>query len=322
MTNSSNYLILAFYHFTKIENPIDLVKQHKEFFQGKDVSCRIYISEQGINAQFSGRKDAAEEYRNWLKKHPLFQNVFIKVQEYHENVFPRITVKYRKNLVGFDRPIDLSKRGDYVTPKTWQEMLQKYKEEAILLDVRNNYEWDVGRFEGAECPPCQTFRDFDVFAENLKSQVNPKTTPVMMYCTAGIRAELYSALLIEKGFEKVYQLEGGIVNYGQKVGCDKWLGKVFVFDDRLTVPISEQETAAVGKCHHCQTTTEAYYNCASMKCNHLFLCCPSCLKKYQGCCKEECKNSEKLRPFYEQNPHKPFRKWYNYFPEKEKSAVE
>src|SRR5262249_2982579 len=120
------------------------------------------------------------------------------------------------------------------------------------------------------------------------------------------------------GFEKVYQLEGGVINYGHKQGSDHWLGKLFVFDDRMAVPISDKSSSpVVGSCHHCLTPIEAYYNCANMDCNELFLCCPECLKKFSGCCQENCMQAKRLRPYHHQHPHKPFRKWYTYFNEKQ-----
>jgi UPF0176 protein len=188
-----------------------------------------------------------------------------------------------------------------------------------LLDVRNDYEWAIGHFEGAELPKCESFRDFEVYAEKLKEERDPSTTEVMMYCTGGIRCELYSAVLKARGFEKVYQLEGGIINYGLKQGNDHWLGKLFVFDDRLSVPLCDKEAPVVGQCYHCQTPIENYYNCANMDCNRLFLCCSSCLKQYAGCCHESCREAPRLRPYHQQDPHKPFRKWHNYFKNKDNS---
>lgn len=134
-----------------------------------------------------------------------------------------------------------------------------------------------------------------------------------MYCTGGIRCELYSAILKEKGFENVYQLNGGVIGYGLEQGNKHWLGKLFVFDDRLAVPISQEgESPVIGKCHHCGKDNENYYNCANMDCNHLFLCCPECLKEFTGCCCSQCQQATRVRPYHEQNAHKPFRRWYHY----------
>ncbi len=182
----------------------------------------------------------------------------------------------------------------------------------VLIDVRNEYEWKVGHFKGADLPPCDTFREFKDYADSLKDKVDAKNTPVMMYCTGGIRCELYSAVLKSKGFEKVYQLEGGVINYGLKQGSDHWLGKLFVFDDRLTIPISEEATPVIGQCHHCHQPADTYYNCANMDCNCLFICCKECALKFIGCCQDSCCDAERVRPFNKDQAHKPFRKRHHY----------
>lgn len=317
MSDTNQFFVLAYYCFTPISDPHAEIKAHKKFFQDRNITSRIYISEHGINGQMSGQKEDAEAYMRWFHANPLFENVPFKIHTHHENVFPRQIVKYRKQLVALDEVVDMSKTGEHVSPEQWKEMLET-QEERVLLDVRNEYEWQVGRFEGSECPPCDTFREFRAYADDLTAKVDPKKTPVMMCCTGGIRCELYSSLLKEKGFEKVYQLDGGIINYGLKVGNDHWLGKLFVFDDRLTVPISDQPAPVIGTCYHCKTPNENYYNCANMDCNNLYLCCSECAKQYLGCCSTDCQTATRVRPYNHQNAHKPFRKWYHYFNEEKK----
>ena len=311
-TATKNYLVIAFYRFVTIESPQDEVLRQQEFCKQRDILGRVYISEQGINGQMSAEENAAQEYMRWMQQSPYFKDVFFKIDPYHEHAFPKLTIKYRKQLVALDAEADLSQSGEHVSPSLWKEMLEA-NEDRVLLDVRNDYEWKVGRFDGAEVPPCETFREFQQYADDLKQKVDPKNTPVMMYCTGGIRCEIYSAFLKEKGFEKVYQLDGGVINYGHQEGSEHWLGKLFVFDDRLTVPISQEQTKVIGTCHHCGTQNESYYNCANMDCNKLFLCCQDCLKTFIGCCGEDCTHSPKLRPYQQQNAHKPFRKWFHYF---------
>ena len=311
MKKKCDFLVLAFYQFAPIENPNEEVKKHKSFFLERDITSRIYISEEGVNGQMSGSQLAAKEYMDWMHSRPEFKDIHFKIHEWHEQAFPRQTVKYRKDLVGYDQNVNLSLQGDHVSPAQWRDMLEN-EEEYLLIDVRNDYESEIGHFEGAVLPNCKTFREFEEYAETLKKEKDPKKTPVMMYCTGGIRCELYSSILLEKGFDKVYQLQGGIINYGLKEGSKHWLGKLFVFDDRLSVPISDEETTIIGKCHRCEEPSEAYYNCANMDCNHLFLCCPTCLKELLGCCKEECQHAERIRPYHELDPHKPFRRKNHY----------
>lgn len=307
----ATHWVLAYYHFTPLTSPRDEVNLHKSFFADRDVTSRIYISEQGINGQMSATIDDAKAYIGWMHQRPEFASVAFKIHPYHEHVFPRKIVKYRRQLVAIDREVDLQQRGKHLPPKQWKEMLDS-QQKRILIDVRNDYEWQVGRFEGAELPPCETFREFSDYADKLKDNADPKTTPVMMYCTGGIRCELYSAILKEKGFDEVYQLEGGIIGYGLQEGSKHWLGKLFVFDDRLAIPISDEQSPIISCCHHCQQPNDHYYNCANMDCNRLFLCCKTCLKNFSGCCCTACSQAPRLRPYNEQNPHKPFKRWYHY----------
>lgn len=314
----SRYVVLAFYAFEPIEDARAEVSAHKAFLQSLDVTSRIYISEQGINAQMSASPEAAEVYMEWLRNRAPFQNVEFKLQFHHEHAFPRLTVKYRRQLVAIDCEVDLSLRGKHISPHEWKEMLEQ-PEPRLLLDVRNDYECKVGHFEGADLPPCSQFREFTAYIKGLKERYNPETTPVMMYCTGGIRCEVFSSLMLQEGFQTIYQLQGGVIKYAEQVGSDHWLGKLFVFDDRLTVPLDASKAAPViGTCHHCGTSCESYYNCASMDCNELFLCCPDCLTHHHGCCCVSCESAPRLRPVSQQNAHKPFRKWYHYSKEKPK----
>lgn len=315
MVNEAPYLIVSFYHLVSLENPTAEVKEHRKFFTGRDVRARIYISESGINCQMSAAAQDARDYMAWITSRADFQTAKFKIDPYAIHVFPKLIIKYRRQLVAFDAEVDLSERGEHVAPKEWKEMLEA-DDGHVLLDIRNEYEWEVGRFDGADRPPCQTSRGFKEYAKELKKKMDPKKTPVMMYCTGGIRCELFSAILKADGFEKIYQLDGGVINYGHQQGSKHWQGKLFVFDDRMVAPISEEEAPVVGNCHHCNVANEAYYNCANMDCNELFLCCAECLKTFGGCCQESCLQADRVRPYHHQDAHKPFRKWYTYFDEK------
>lgn len=308
------YAILAFYHIGPIDDPRAEVLCHKEFFQTRDFKGRIYISEQGINGQASGSLPAAEEYMGWLKQDPRFQAVDFKIHPAREHAFPKMTVKYRAQLVAIDCAVDFSQRGEPVSPERWKQMIAERDEKTLLLDVRNDYEWEVGHFEGAELPQLEAFRQFPLYAKQLKETCDPKTTPVMMYCTGGIRCEFYSAVLKQEGFEKVYQLEGGVIGYGLKEGAEHWKGKLFVFDDRLVVPIAGEEAKPIAQCKCCGTECDIYYNCANMDCNALFVSCYACMKENKGCCCHSCQEGRVRRT---QENAKPFRK----LDHKEKQAL-
>lgn len=303
-----NYFILAYYLFQPIGDPQGEVERHKAFFLNKDVKSRIYISEEGINGQMSAYMDDAKSYIAWMKER--FGSIDFKIHRHHEHAFPKLTVKVRKQLVALDAKVNMKLTGEHVSPQMWRQMLDQKDENTLVLDVRNDYEWEVGHFEGAELPTLDKFRKFPEYAKDLKKTRDPKKTRVMMYCTGGIRCELYSALLKEEGFEKVYQLQGGVIKYGLQEGNDHWKGKLFVFDDRLAVPLSEDEPhEVISHCKHCGALSDVYYNCANMDCNALFLCCPACAEKTLGCCCTECETAPRRRRFKKEERPKPFRKF-------------
>ena len=201
--NQRTYHILAYYYFTPIDDPHSEVSRHLAFVQERDIRCRIYLSYDGINGQMSASEKDSEAYQTWLKSDPRLKNVIFKVHTHSEHVFPRATVKFRKQLVAIDASVDIALTGEHISPDQWKEMLQSRDENTLLLDVRNDYEWEIGHFEGAELPQLESFRQFPQYVRRLKESCDPKETKVMMYCTGGIRCELYSALLKKEGFEKV-----------------------------------------------------------------------------------------------------------------------
>lgn len=307
------YYVLAFYIFTTIEDPDLEVRKHHNFFESRDIRSRIYISNQGINAQMSAAQEDAIAYMEWMREDPRFVSIDFKIHFAKEQVFPKKTVKVRKQLVALDHNANLALGGEHLSPKEWDKVLSE-ETDILLLDVRNDYEWKIGHFTGAVKPELDLFRKFPAYVKELKQQYGPDKK-VLMYCTGGIRCELYSALMKEEGFEKVYQLQGGVIKYGLETEGSQWEGKLFVFDDRLAVPV-KQESEILGECIYCKSPSDTYYNCANMECNELFLCCPSCAKSSSGCCSTICLGADRLRPYDQSERPKPFRKWYHY--EKEK----
>ncbi len=313
------YLILSYYCFTDIENPHLEVLSQKKQLQSLNAKGRIYISERGINGTISALIPNAQAYVNWMKKRSCFTGIEFKDHEYHEHAFAKLTVKVRKELVALGCPVDISKMAPFVTPAEWKRLLEDENQKKIVIDVRNDYEWKVGHFENAELIPYDTFKKVQEYTKKLKERIEGTDTKVMMCCTGGIRCEVYSAYLHEAGITNVVQLKGGIISYGKEEKSSHWQGKLFVFDDRMTIPLSNEEAPIIGECHHCKKPCDVYYNCANMDCNELFLCCSDCLKAHSGCCKNECLNGKRVRPF--QLSHKPFRRWYNYGKSKNEVSV-
>lgn len=305
------FLVVSGYKFLPIVDPRAEVACHQAFAKERELTGRIYIAEEGINAQFSGVEEDAKDYMAWLDER--LGGIDFKIQEHPEQAFPRMTIKVRRQLVALDQQIDTKQGGEYVSSKQWREMLESG--EYLVVDVRNDYEWEVGHFKGSERPTCRTFREFPDYARALKERHNPLKTKIMMCCTGGIRCELYSVLMKEEGFSEVYQLNGGILRYAEEEQGKHWDGKLFVFDDRLAVDVNP-EAEVVGKCRHCDAPAERYYNCANMDCNRLYLSCDACLEKTQGCCESACHGATRLRPLSHENRSKPFRRWHQYFSSK------
>lgn len=186
-------------------------------------------------------------------------------------------------------------------------MMDMPDENRLVIDVRNQYESRVGHFEGALMPDLDSFRQFPEYAEQLAQSCDKKKTKVMMYCTGGIRCEYFSALMREKGFENVYHLKGGVIRYGNEEGRKHWRGKLFVFDDRMNVPVDGDEREVIATCHFCGEKNDTFYNCANMDCNELFTACKGCVAQHIGCCREECQKG-RVRPFQSDSHPKPFRK--------------
>lgn len=303
------YFVLAFYLFTVIEEPHQEIKRWKRFLEKLDAHGRIYLNEEGINAQMSIAQEDAPAFYEWFLSDARFKETDIKVHSYPEPAFAKLTIKYRQQLVAMDKDYDLAQGGEHLSSEAWAKMIEERDENTLILDVRNDYEYEVGHFEGAEKPNFKTFREFPDYAEKLKESKDPKKTKVMMYCTGGIRCELYSCLLKEQGFDEVYQLDGGIIKYGLEKGNEHWKGNLFVFDDRLVVPLSGKDKAEpISCCIHCNAKIDTYYNCANMDCNELFISCLPCAEKLLGCCSAECTHASRRRPFKPTENPKPFRK--------------
>ena len=302
-------IVVAYYVIEKIEDPRAVIKKHRDFLNSVDSKGRIYIGPQGVNAQMSIAKKDFKRYLDFLKEDPLYHSADLKLHEDTQHRFAKLVVKYREQIVALDQEIDFSKRGEYITPQQWEKKLDERDENTIIIDVRNNYESEVGHFEGALKPDKKTFREFVEYADNLAKMKDKEKKTVLMYCTGGIRCEFYSPLMKERGFENVYQLKGGVIGYGLKKGSRHWRGKLFVFDDRLVVPIAEDNDEIISKCKFCDEPSDIFYNCANMDCNDLFLSCKSCAEKMKGCCREKCMNAPRVREMDRSNSRPtPFRK--------------
>eukprot|EP00854_Cymbomonas_tetramitiformis_P001753 gene1753-2414_t len=312
-TTAEEFKVVTFYHLVDLENPEDDVKRHQEFMQERDVKGRIYINQQGINAQLTGKNDDAVEYARFVQSDSRFKDLQYTVAPVQRHKFPRLSLRYKPNLVSLEGgtthlPLtDPSKRATKIAPNDFFERVQaanKGESAAVIVDVRNDYEWDAGHFIGAERPLNERFRDTKLDAPGEPLHNIPKDTPILMYCTGGIRCDVYSTVLHEAGFKEMYTIEGGVQAYLRDQGKEEWDGELFVFDDRLATPDLEagetpSDRVADRPCLVCGEPKAAppHRNCANVDCNRLFLVCTTCLGAAEGFCGEECRDySQRKRP--------------------------
>lgn len=281
---------ISFYRYAKIGNP-QLFRDHIFYhWNPLGVLGRIYVANEGINAQLSVPTANIDGFKKELDDILFLNDLRLNyaVEDDGKSFF-KLAIKVRKKIVadGLDDDLfDVSKPGDYLKVEEFNTLTDR--EDTVLIDMRNHYESEVGHFEGAWCPDVDTFREqLPLVVDELADQ---KDKPVVMYCTGGIRCEKASAYLKHKGFKDVYHLEGGIIKYARdakEAGLrNKFIGKNFVFDERLNERITDD---VIAECHQCGEAFDDHTNCKNKACNLLFIQCPKCAKKYEGTCSDECK---------------------------------
>ncbi|HVY73964.1 MAG TPA: rhodanese-related sulfurtransferase [Puia sp.] len=280
---------ISFYRYFPIADPQVFRDQLYVHLSRLRVFGRIYLAHEGINAQISVPDSALPALRKYLESiEPLRDlRLNIAVSDTGKS-FWVLKIKVRQKIVADgirDTGFSMEKKGRYVDAETFNQLSRN--PQTVVVDMRNHYEYEVGHFENAIEIPSDTFREqLPMAAEMLKEK---KDSPVIMYCTGGIRCEKASAYLLHHGFNQVYHLEGGIIHYANTVkekGLEnKFRGKNFVFDDRLGEPISEE---VIAHCHQCGKPADTHINCRNSGCHLLFIQCAECAEKYDGCCSEAC----------------------------------
>lgn len=280
--------ILLYYKFTPIKDPQAVMLWQKALGTSLNLRGRIIVSEHGINGTVGGEMDNLKAYIKETKQFDGFKETVFKWSDGGREDFPRLSVKVRPELVGFKAAGEtiVDERGVvgggmHLKPKQIHELVEKYGDDVVFFDGRNAHEAKVGKFKNAIVPDTNTSRDFIPELESGKYD-DLKDKKVVTYCTGGIRCEILSAMMKNRGFQEVYQLDGGIVKYGEAYGDDGlWEGSLRVFDDRMTVNFSDR-AKTIGECTHCRGRTSNFENCAFANCNDLVLIC------------EECKNNPSL----------------------------
>ncbi len=246
------FSIAAFYKFTKISLLSELQTEFYEFLESLSIKGTVLLAEEGINGTVSGSSKSIDKFKNFLFEKDLFSESDFKVSSADFMPFPRLKVKLKREIVtiGNCEINPREKVGEYVDPLDWNQLITD--EDVLVLDTRNTYEVSIGSFEGAIQPETTNFREFPEWAETEGSKL-PKDKKIAMFCTGGIRCEKASSFLKDKGFEKVYHLKGGILNYLEKVKPEEslWNGECFVFDDRVALN-HKLEPGSYDLCHGCR----------------------------------------------------------------------
>jgi len=299
-------LTISFYQYAKIGNPQVFRDTLFIKWESIDVLGRIYVAHEGVNAQLSLPADKFNDFKEHLDTISFLIGIRLNVAREQDNKsFLKLKVKVKNKIVAdgldddtFD-PMDV---GVHLKADKFNEIIDDPN--TVLIDMRNHYETEIGHFKNAITPDVDTFREsLPIIEEDLKEHKEDKN--LVMYCTGGIRCEKASAYFKHKGFQKVYQLEGGIIEYARQIEAEglenKFRGKNFVFDERRAERISDE---VISNCHQCGKSCDTHSNCANVACNLLFLQCEECKATMDNSCSIECKEISIL-PFDEQ---KEFRK--------------
>lgn len=288
-----NRKTVSFYNYFNIENPIIFRDVLFRNFNELGVLGRVYIAHEGINAQISVPEHNFEKFRDYLYSLDGLNGLRINVAVDDDGQsFYVLKIKVRDKIVADginDTSFNIENRGKYLDAAAFNELINQ-SPETLVLDMRNHYEFEVGHFATALEVPSDTFREQLPMAVDMAKEHKDK--PIVMYCTGGIRCEKASAWMLHNGFKDVYHIEGGIIKYAndvKKLGLEnKFIGKNFVFDERMGEKISDD---VISHCHQCGKSFDMHRNCANAACHLLFIQCDECRDSYEGCCSSECQET-------------------------------
>lgn len=274
--------VILYYKFVPVLDPEMTKLWQIELCKALGLKGRVLISKHGINGTLGGHIESLRAYKSAMNKTDVFKGITYKWSDGSGDDFPRLSVKVKSEIVAFGAPDELKVDekgviggGKHLKPKQLHELLKERGDEVVFFDGRNKYEAKIGKFKNAIVPDVDTSRDFIKEIEDPKYE-ELKDKPVVTYCTGGIRCEILSALMKNRGFKEVYQLDGGIVKYGETFKDEgEWEGKLHIFDNRMVMQFSD-DAKDIGECVHCSGNTSNYENCANKQCNRLVLVCENC----------------------------------------------
>ncbi len=288
------YRVLLYYNFVPVADPQAARDETEAYCQSSGLLGRIFFAREGLNGTVSGTWEATQHYMDWMRRHPIFHATEFKIDEVQGHTFLKLHVRVKNEIVHLGLSnLDMTVPVDnYVEPAEWLEIMKSDDPDIVILDARSNYEHEVGRFKNALTLDIENFRELPAKLAELEAYKDKK---IYTYCTGGIKCEKVSRLMMQEGFQHVYQLHGGIIRYGHEVGGEDFEGSCYVFDQRVVVPVNQVNPDAIGHCLICETQTEKYINCASPDCNAHFLVCEACANAMEGCCSAACKENPRRR---------------------------
>lgn len=277
--------ILLYYKFAPLSDPEAVKLWQKSLCEKLNLKGRILLSTHGINGTVGGNLEDLKAYAKETKSYPAFKGMQFKWSDGTRDNFPRLSVKVRDEIVTFGAADELKvdahgvvNGGKHLSPKAVHDLVKERGEDVVFFDGRNAYEAAVGKFKNAIVPDTRTTKDFLKELDSDKYD-DIKDKPIVTYCTGGIRCEILSSLMKNRGFKEVYQIDGGIVKYGETYKDDGlWEGSLYVFDERMEMKFSDQ-AIDIGECVHCGAKTSNYENCANVSCNDLVLICDTCTQQ-------------------------------------------
>ena len=296
-TESEKRITLSFYKYHSIADPKLFRDSLYTALHSLNVFGRVYVATEGVNAQISVPAIHFTEMKAALYSFPALTDTRLNIAVDDDGKsFWVLKIKVREKIVADgirDPTFSMEQKGKYVNAAQMNELLSN--KDTVVVDMRNHYEYEVGHFVTAMEVPSDTFREQLPMAVDMLKDKKDKN--IIMYCTGGIRCEKASAYMLHNGFENVFHLEGGIINYAQQVKQQNlesaFIGKNFVFDDRLGERITED---IIAQCHQCGKPADTHTNCRNDSCHLLFIQCESCSSKYDGCCTANCQNEYHLPP--------------------------
>ncbi|QRR04022.1 oxygen-dependent tRNA uridine(34) hydroxylase TrhO [Dyadobacter sandarakinus] len=287
------YRVILYYCYSPIADPDAYRDEHHLFCVEHNLLGRIIVAPEGLNGTVSGTVEDCEAYMEYVRSDERFSSVQFKIEEHDTIAFQKLHVRVKDEIVNSDLHVNpLVRTGKHLEPSEFRKLIND--PDVVLVDMRSDYEHEVGKFKGAITFDMHNLRELPDHVHEIEHLKDKK---IVTYCTGGIKCEKASAYLLEQGFTDVYQLHGGIIRYGLEEGGENFDGKCYVFDNRITVDVNKVNPTVISTCYICHTACDRMVNCANPECNNHVPICEACAEQMEGACTEECKSHPAKRVY-------------------------